>query len=138
MALLCIPVSELVSCTFSTIPICPFLIQRIFSFTCIYICCAALSFKNLPCLNCHVHVHAFWSRHSVYMYIHSPLSLQCLLHLELQMPHCSTRLCPYRQLYTGSVETTTLYTSIQNLPKLEVKHTCTCTLHLFKGPSVYT
>ena len=28
MALLCIPVSELVSCTFSTIPICPFLIQR--------------------------------------------------------------------------------------------------------------
>ena len=27
MALLCIPVSELVSCTFSTIPICPFLIQ---------------------------------------------------------------------------------------------------------------
>ena len=36
MALLCIPVSELVSCTFSTIPICPFLIQRIFSFTCLH------------------------------------------------------------------------------------------------------
>ena len=30
MALLCIPVSELVSFAFSTIPICPFLIQRIF------------------------------------------------------------------------------------------------------------
>ena len=29
MALLCTPVSELVSCTFSTISICPFLIQRI-------------------------------------------------------------------------------------------------------------
>ena len=28
MALLCIPVPRLVSCTFSTIPICPFLIQR--------------------------------------------------------------------------------------------------------------
>ena len=35
MALLCIPVPRLVSCTFPTIPICPFLIQRIFSFTCI-------------------------------------------------------------------------------------------------------
>ena len=33
MALLCIPLSELVSFAFSTIPICPFLI---FSFTCIY------------------------------------------------------------------------------------------------------
>ena len=32
----CIPVSELVSCAFSTIPICPFLIQRIFSFTCLH------------------------------------------------------------------------------------------------------
>ena len=32
MALLCIPVSELVSCTFSTIPICPFLILRIFHY----------------------------------------------------------------------------------------------------------
>ena len=30
-----IPVSELVSSAFSTIPICPFLIQRIFSFTCL-------------------------------------------------------------------------------------------------------
>ena len=30
MALLCIPVSKLVSFAFSTIPICPFLIQRIF------------------------------------------------------------------------------------------------------------
>ena len=30
MALLCIPVSELVSFAFSTIPICPFLIQQIF------------------------------------------------------------------------------------------------------------
>ena len=35
-ALLCIPVPRLVSCTFSTIPICPFLIQRIFSFTCLH------------------------------------------------------------------------------------------------------
>ena len=33
MALLCIPVSELVSCTCSTIPICPFLIH---SFTCLH------------------------------------------------------------------------------------------------------
>ena len=32
----CIPVSELVSCTFSIIPICPFLIQRLFSFTCLH------------------------------------------------------------------------------------------------------
>ena len=31
-----IPVSELVSCAFSTIPICPFLIQRSFSFTCLH------------------------------------------------------------------------------------------------------
>ena len=30
MTLLCIPVSKLVSFAFSTIPICPFLIQRIF------------------------------------------------------------------------------------------------------------
>ena len=30
MALSCIPVPRLVSCTFSTIPICPFLIQRFF------------------------------------------------------------------------------------------------------------
>ena len=29
-AVLCISLSELVSCAFSTIPICPFLIQRIF------------------------------------------------------------------------------------------------------------
>ena len=36
MALLCIPVPRLVSCTFSTIPICPFLIQIIFSFTCLH------------------------------------------------------------------------------------------------------
>ena len=36
MALLCIPVSKLVSCAFSTIPICPFSIQRIFSFTCLH------------------------------------------------------------------------------------------------------
>ena len=36
MALLCIPLSKLVSFAFSTIPIYPFLIQRIFSFTCIY------------------------------------------------------------------------------------------------------
>ena len=36
MALLCIPVPGPVSCTFSTIPICPFLIQRIFSFTCLH------------------------------------------------------------------------------------------------------
>ena len=34
MALLCIPIPRLVYCTFSTIPICPFLVQRIFSFTC--------------------------------------------------------------------------------------------------------
>ena len=34
MALLCIPVSELVSFVFSTTPICLFLIQRIFPFTC--------------------------------------------------------------------------------------------------------
>ena len=34
MALLCIPVSELVSFAFSTIPICPFLIHRMFSFIC--------------------------------------------------------------------------------------------------------
>ena len=37
MALLCIPVPRLVSFTFSTIPICPFLIQNFFSFTCNYI-----------------------------------------------------------------------------------------------------
>ena len=30
-----IDISDLVSFTFSTIPICPFLIQRIFSFTCL-------------------------------------------------------------------------------------------------------
>ena len=39
MALLCIPLSELVSFAFSTIPICPFLIQRFFSFTCLYRSC---------------------------------------------------------------------------------------------------
>ena len=47
MALLCIPVPGLVSCTFSTIPICPILIQRFFSFTCLH------SF-----FTCKLHVHA--------------------------------------------------------------------------------
>ena len=41
MALLCIPVSKLVSFAFSTIPICPFLIQRIFHLL-VYIVVAVL------------------------------------------------------------------------------------------------
>ena len=32
----CIPVSELVSCAFSTIPICPFFNSKNFSFTCLH------------------------------------------------------------------------------------------------------
>ena len=35
--MLCISLSELVSCAFSTIPICPFFNSKNFSFTCIYI-----------------------------------------------------------------------------------------------------
>ena len=45
MTLLCIPVPRLVSCTFSTIPICPFLIQRIFPFTCLIIRLWHLTFR---------------------------------------------------------------------------------------------
>ena len=33
---LCISLSELVSCAFSTIPICPFFNSKNFSFTCVY------------------------------------------------------------------------------------------------------
>ena len=95
MALLCIPVSELVSCTFSTIPICPFLIQRIFSFTCLhsYFTCIQQLFS--------------------YMYIHD--SLQTIAALAL--PTCSKytskeglelfrlptmELCFVKKCFTGS------------------------------------
>ena len=51
-ALLCIPVSELVSFAFSTIPICPFLIQRIF-----HLLVSTLFLFAFQHFACYLHVH---------------------------------------------------------------------------------
>ena len=50
--ILWISVSEHVSCTFSTIPICPFLIQRSFSFTCI-MCTAFFHIRTIESRSIH-------------------------------------------------------------------------------------
>ena len=69
MARLCIPVPRLVSCTFSTIPICPFLIQRIFALTCLH-----SFFTCIQQITC-THVHA---RFRLYQQLYQQLYLPVL------------------------------------------------------------